>query len=230
MAEEVDPAVLKRTQKALGSIIKKPALTDKLLSKPPFRYLHDVISEYIRATGLLQGLYSAEELVSDNVTSKEAKVAFLQKAIDAVCFMLDEPCSARPTKIVAGQEADRTNEFLQMLAKAHANKCDDADAVKRVTAGEHYGEKSKPSKNGSSKGSKEPEKAERGDKGDRGDKDREKKSSRKEDAKEGRDNKENERGSRREKESERKDDRKEGREKGSSKDDREKDREREREK
>ena len=41
----VDTAVIKKTQDSLGKVIKKPPLTEKLLSKPPFRYLHDIISE-----------------------------------------------------------------------------------------------------------------------------------------------------------------------------------------
>lgn len=38
-------AVVKKTQDTLGKVIKKPPLTEKLLNKPPFRYLHDILSE-----------------------------------------------------------------------------------------------------------------------------------------------------------------------------------------
>lgn len=41
---EVSAAVIKRTQETLGKQIKKPGLTEKLLRKPPFRFLHDIIT------------------------------------------------------------------------------------------------------------------------------------------------------------------------------------------
>lgn len=44
-AAKVDPAVIKRTMDTLGRVIKKPALTEKLLGRPPFRYIHDILME-----------------------------------------------------------------------------------------------------------------------------------------------------------------------------------------
>lgn len=41
----MNESVVKKTQEALGKVIKKPPLTEKLLSKPPFRYLHDIFNE-----------------------------------------------------------------------------------------------------------------------------------------------------------------------------------------
>lgn len=40
----MNEAVIKKTQDSLGKIIKKPPMTEKLLNKPPFRFLHDVIT------------------------------------------------------------------------------------------------------------------------------------------------------------------------------------------
>jgi len=40
----IDSAILKKTQNMLGKFVGKSTLTDKLLSKPPFRFVHDVIT------------------------------------------------------------------------------------------------------------------------------------------------------------------------------------------
>ncbi|XP_067404725.1 TRAF3-interacting protein 1 isoform X2 [Emydura macquarii macquarii] len=137
-------AVVRRTQESLGRVIRKPPLTDRLLSKPPFRYLHDVIGEVIRVTGFMKGLYTDFEMKSDNVKDKDAKIAFLQKAIDVVIMVTGEPLSVKPARIVAGHEPERTNEFLQAIGKCCLNKLSSDDAVKRVLAGEKADIKGKP--------------------------------------------------------------------------------------
>lgn len=40
--------------------------------------------QIIKETGFLEGLFSEEELNSDNIKDKEAKLAFLTKLIDVV--------------------------------------------------------------------------------------------------------------------------------------------------
>ncbi|XP_072541714.1 TRAF3-interacting protein 1 isoform X2 [Salminus brasiliensis] len=138
-------SVAKKTQESLGKVIKKPPLTEKLLSKPPFRYLHDIFSEVIRTTGFMKGLYGEAEMKSDNVKDKDSKIAFLQKAIDVVMLVSGEPLSAKPARIVAGHEPEKTNELLQAIAKCCLNKLSSDDAVRRVLAGDKVDLKGKAS-------------------------------------------------------------------------------------
>ncbi|KAF7215067.1 transcript variant X2 [Nothobranchius furzeri] len=132
----MNAAVVKRTQDTLGKVIKKPPLTEKLLNKPPFRYLHDIISEVIRSTGFLKGLYGENEMKSDSVKEKDSKITFLQKAIDVVMLVTGEPLAAKPARIVAGHEPEKTNELLQAIGKCCLNKLSSDEAVKRVLAGD----------------------------------------------------------------------------------------------
>ncbi|XP_025889538.1 TRAF3-interacting protein 1 isoform X2 [Nothoprocta perdicaria] len=140
----MNEAVVRRTQEALGRVIRKPPLTERLLSKPPFRYLHDVITEVIRVTGFMKGLYTDFELKSENVKDKDAKISFLQKAIDAVVLVTGEPLSVKPARVVAGHEPEKTNELLQAIGKCCLNKLSSDDAVKRILAGERADAKGKP--------------------------------------------------------------------------------------
>lgn len=132
----MNAAVVRRTQEALGKVIRRPPLTEKLLTKPPFRYLHDIVTEVIRVTGFMKGLYTDAELKSDNVKDKDAKISFLQKAIDVVVMVSGEPLLVKPARIVAGHEPERTNELLQAIGKCCLSKLSSEEAVKRVLAGE----------------------------------------------------------------------------------------------
>ncbi|XP_052531217.1 TRAF3-interacting protein 1 isoform X2 [Tympanuchus pallidicinctus] len=174
-AVAMNESVVRRTQECLGQVIRKPPLTDRLLSKPPFRYLHDVITEVIRVTGFMKGLYTDFELKSDNVKDKDAKISFLQKAIDAVVMVTGEPLSVKPARVVAGHEPEKTNEFLQAIGKCCLNKLSSDVAVKKILAGERADAKGKPPsskpRDTESRESKTEEQKSRRDKEGRGDTD-----------------------------------------------------------
>ncbi|KAA6426619.1 MAG: TRAF3-interacting 1 isoform 2 [Trebouxia sp. A1-2] len=111
------------TQAALQGdvpLVRKPKLTEALLKKPPFRFLHDVISEVQRNTGFAPGLYTSAELAAKAIQDKDGKMTYLQKMIDCISNTLGEQVLAKPAKIVAGLEPEHTNTFLQMLARAAA--------------------------------------------------------------------------------------------------------------
>lgn len=44
MEKELGADVIKATQISLGKYVKRPPLSEKLLKKPPFRFLHDIVS------------------------------------------------------------------------------------------------------------------------------------------------------------------------------------------
>ncbi|KAI8915056.1 microtubule-binding protein MIP-T3-domain-containing protein [Entophlyctis helioformis] len=127
----------KKTIDILGRIIKKPPLTQKLLAKPPFRYLHDIFSELVRTCPFAVGLYTEAEMNSENVKEKEAKVAYLLKMIDCVGIATGLEIRANPLKIVAGLEPEETNALLQLIGKVILKKVDTTNAVAKVLAGEH---------------------------------------------------------------------------------------------
>ncbi|XP_044265705.1 TRAF3-interacting protein 1 [Tribolium madens] len=155
MPEEIKQDVVLKTQKYLGKYVKKPPLSEKLLKKPPFRFLHDIIKTVIKETGFLKGLFTEEELNSENVKEKEAKVAFLTKLIDAVKVITNTDLAVRPSKIVAGLEPTETNILLQTIGKAIEKKIDSSEYVKQFQSGDILGkDKNRKSKKPSDKNEK----------------------------------------------------------------------------
>lgn len=49
------------TAQMFSSLFERPKMSEKLLCKPPFKYIFDIISETIKTTGFANGLYNAEE-------------------------------------------------------------------------------------------------------------------------------------------------------------------------
>ncbi|XP_034665396.1 TRAF3-interacting protein 1 isoform X2 [Drosophila subobscura] len=129
--QELD-AIIKATQQALGKYIKKPPLTEKLLKKPPFRFLMDVFNSFIKQTGTFEGLYTFEEQQFENIGDRDAKIRFLQKMIDAIKLTTKRDLKVRTSKIVAGQEPELTNELLQAMASVAEQNLDWQTAVDQV--------------------------------------------------------------------------------------------------
>jgi len=132
--EDNSPEWVSSTQQSLGELIKRPKLTPPLLQKPPFRFLHDIVSEVTKATGFASGLYQEDELNSAKIKDKDSKIAYLSKIIKCVELSLGISIPIRVGKVVAGLEAENTNQFLQYLAQAAVSVPDSSVAVSQVLA------------------------------------------------------------------------------------------------
>lgn len=97
------------------------------------------MSEVQRNTGYALHLFDEEEKTSANIKDKAAKVRYLTKIITCVAIDSEVGSSpdvlARPLKIVAGLEPERTNAFLQALARC-AKRGDGESAARRARNGE----------------------------------------------------------------------------------------------
>lgn len=128
-----DEDFVARTQRLVGTLIQKPKMAPKLLNKPPFRFIHDIFTAIMRATGFPEGLFPPDMLNSANCKETKAKLAFLKTLIDCVSRANGcEPHLSKvvsPKKVAVGAEADKTNLLLQQLAIAAASGIDSQAVV-----------------------------------------------------------------------------------------------------
>lgn len=115
-------------------------MTEKLLTRPPFRYIHDIFSAAMEATGFGEGLYTAEELDAKSIKDKEGKIMFLDKLITLVQAAAGEEIPVKSSKVVAGHEPEATNIFLQYLFKVATSGIDSAPIVAQILGGEEEGQ------------------------------------------------------------------------------------------
>jgi len=125
---ELDDAI-SLTQQTFKPIFAKPKCTSKLLAKPPFRFIHDIIAATKKSTGFPNRYFSAEELNSSNLTDKAAKVSFLEKLIYLVEVCHGSPIDVRPSKIIAGLDPMNTNVLLATFGKIAVDVTIDHDAA-----------------------------------------------------------------------------------------------------
>ncbi len=95
--------LIKETKTSLHGLFNRPRLTDKLLSKPPFRFLHDLVSAITSATGFAEGLYNEAELDTTTITDKTSKIVYLEKLILLVGICSGKAINVHPSKILAGK-------------------------------------------------------------------------------------------------------------------------------
>jgi TRAF3-interacting protein 1 len=134
----------RQTQRVLQPLFERPALKDKLLQRPPFRFLHDVVTAVTERTGFAQGkapprlartsvrviesraaagwldtgLFDDNELLKDPraIQERDDKVEYIDRVIRYVQILDGRELEAKAAKVVAGLEVEQTNRWLQRLA------------------------------------------------------------------------------------------------------------------
>ena len=79
---------IKTTQEILQPLINKPVLKDKLLQKPPFRFIHDIFSQVTVATGFGEGLFEDRNELLDGKGIKDKQGKLGEYVNLYACFTL----------------------------------------------------------------------------------------------------------------------------------------------
>ena len=120
------------TGKLFSSLIQKPKMTEKLLKKPPPKYIYDIILNTMSKTGFPKGLFTAEEEDHKYFESDaHHKLDILQKAIDITKIVMNENFDIKCTNILKGEQPEKTNYFLQMFYKAATNGKDNSPLIQK---------------------------------------------------------------------------------------------------
>ncbi len=111
-----------------------PKLTKKLLSKPPFRFLHDLIRVSFTKLGFGQDLYTENELaiVDSSLNWTKAEKRFLFKLIRLIELHLNIVSNCKASKIVEGLEGENTNYMLQLFAICIFFRRDSCHSVQQI--------------------------------------------------------------------------------------------------
>ncbi|OAF71626.1 hypothetical protein A3Q56_00600 [Intoshia linei] len=122
---------IEKTKDEMSKIINKPKMTPKLLSKPPFRFIHDIVTNINVITGIFKNVSFTEfELHSQNMKNREDKINFLKKLFLFIEETTNEKVVCRPSKLVAGLEPNQTNIMLQQICKC-INIIQNAESIQR---------------------------------------------------------------------------------------------------
>ena len=120
------------TGKCFSSLIEKPKMTEKLLKKPPPKYIYDIILNTMKKTNFPKGLLTDQEMDHKYFEADpHHKLAILQKVIDITRIVMSENFDIKTTNILKGEQPEKTNYFLQMFYKAATNGKDNSPLIQK---------------------------------------------------------------------------------------------------
>ncbi|KAE9041301.1 hypothetical protein PR002_g4524 [Phytophthora rubi] len=115
-------ARVERTYQALMGVVQTTAVSRKVLARPPFTFLHKLLVETLAE----YDLFSEHQLQFSAMTTKQAKAAFLTRAIAFVTFVMSAQSEhphisclllVSPVQVLAGVSVPDTLEFLLQLCE-----------------------------------------------------------------------------------------------------------------
>ncbi|KAK1938091.1 TRAF3-interacting protein 1 [Phytophthora citrophthora] len=117
-----DNALVERTYQALMGVVQTTAISRKVLARPPFTFLHKLLVETLGEFDL----FSDQQLQFSAMVTKQAKAAFLTRAIAFVTFVMRAHSKrshisclllVSPVQVLAGVSVPDTLHFLLQLCE-----------------------------------------------------------------------------------------------------------------
>lgn len=78
------------------------------------------------------GMFVGDELNSKSFEDKDSKLGFLVKLITLTEMMIGEKLDIKPSMVLAGQQPDKTNLWLQQMFRAATSGVDSAPYVAQI--------------------------------------------------------------------------------------------------
>ena len=121
-----------KTGELFGKLIEKPKMHEKLLKKPPPKYIYDIVMNTMKKTGFPKGLFTDDEMnVKYFESDAKHKVEILQKVIDITKIVTGENFEIKCTDILKGANPEKTNNFLQLFYTAATNGKDNSKFIEK---------------------------------------------------------------------------------------------------
>ncbi|GFH52128.1 hypothetical protein CTEN210_08604 [Chaetoceros tenuissimus] len=95
-------------------------VSPKCMVKPPFEFIHALVTIYYRHCNFAKDVYRDSDLDLQNMNSRKVRIKFLFQIIVYVGKILGEPLDVllSPAKILGGKDVIKTLHFLEKLAKS----------------------------------------------------------------------------------------------------------------